>query len=288
MSQLAPTDPSGRYIRPTSSLRSTPDQPSPTSTLTLYVGVACPWCHRTTLANALLRPPNVRVIELSPGPDGLWLLPDGTRLRDRYLQLDPNYSGRFTAPLLVDDVATHIVSNESADIPAVLSAHTGASLPVALSSSVSVCLRPTTDTDATPHVDSAAVASLCDRLYTTVNDGVYRCGFATSQLAYDEAETELFQTLDHVEQRLSTTRFLCADAVVTEADIRLFPTVFRFDAVYALLFRVSRKSIRHDYPAISRWLRGTSLTFLLLLYSIHPYHPANVSLKLTYLFSTVL
>ena len=122
-----------------------------------------------------------------------------------------------------------MVSNESADCLALL--HELAP---------DRALRPTDD-------------DLCAEMQRDVNDGVYRCGFATSQRAYDEAERRLFSALDECERRLRDAPFLCGETV-TEADVRLFPTALRLDPVYAVLFRVCRKSVRHDYPAIGAWL----------------------------------
>lgn len=251
MSELAPSDDDGRYIRPASSLPALPPPLDPSKKYSIYVGVACQWCHRVMLGRALLSISNVTTRDLVPGEDGLWKLVDTSGLlRDVYLEREPNYVGRFTAPLLVAK-GGGIVSNESADILRLLGDMGG---KVRLDDDTTVWLRPPEGSDAC--VDLKEMDAFCDRLYATVNDGVYRCGFATSQMAYEEAQEKLFECLDEVEDRLRDSRFLFSPSVITEADIRLFPTVFRFDAVYAVLFKACRKSIRADYPAISDWIRG--------------------------------
>lgn len=276
MSQLAPSDKHGRYIRPTSTLSAEYDTGPLGKTVAtvsrsflaryeeppyaVYVGVACQWCHRVLLARALLAlEDKLELRYLTPGAEGLWRLSDpqqypatASTLKEVYLQLDRKYKGRYTAPLLVDVDQYSIVSNESAHILRFF-----ANLqPKTIDQHTVVCLRPREEHgfDVQPDL----LEKLCHDLYNNVNDGVYRCGFATSQLAYEEAESNLFATLDYVESLLSKTRFLCSNTVITEADVRLFPTAFRFDAVYAVLFRACRKTIRADYPSISAWIRGAS------------------------------
>lgn len=234
MAELAPSSKGGAYVRPHSTLNAVENFVNVTS-LTLYEGVACGWCHRTMLARALLQLDDVKTVRVTPGDDGLWQLPDGRRLRDVY---PTSYRGRYTAPLLIDSTGS-AVCNESALILQVFHERAGRKN---IDEDVYVCLQPS-DTN------------LSERIYSDVNDGVYRCGFATSQTAYEKAEKQLFATLDHCEQLLEKSRFLCSPDTITEADIRLFPTVWRFDAVYAHLFRVRRKSINTDYPNISAWLK---------------------------------
>ena len=271
MSELAPSDDQGNYIRPTSSLTNSPEKEAITEIMrsfskadqsySLFVGLACQWCHRVMLARVLCKRQNeVELQYLQPGVDGLWLLQEpnnayGKKLKDVYLSLDKKYSGRFTAPLLVDNVTESISSNESAHILRIFATET----PVQLTDDILVWLRPSRDN--VHGIDVDALDALCTRLYETVNDGVYRVGFATSQGAYENALRLLFETLDAVENMLSRSRFLFSHNVITEADIRLFPTVFRFDAIYAVLFKATLKSIRADYPAIAAWMRGMSPPF---------------------------
>lgn len=266
MSQLAPSDASGAYKRPVSAfLASTPAlRGSPA----VFIGVACGWCHRVMLARALLKiEDELRVVRLTPGQDGLWRVAEeaerarwGDRLRDVYMTCSGgSYKGRSTAPLLVCEAAevggdAEIVSNESSDILQLLPEAfgvNGGSVPG--EDGAVVWLRPEAGNEY--GVDPDDVEDACTRIYENVNNGVYKCGFATTQEAYEFAEERLFDTLDSLEERLNATRFVCSGTVLTEADVRLFPTMFRFDTCYGNLFRVSRKSITVDYPAIAGWMR---------------------------------
>lgn len=254
MSELAPSDAEGRYVRPTSSLTAPLPSLNPRSNYDVYVGVACQWCHRVLLARALLNLQNMSIRYVVPGDDGLWKLADGNQglLRDIYLKREPGYTGRFTAPLMVEPGEKgSIVSNESADILRSLGDMAGY---VTIDEETSAWLRPSNENEY--NIDMNEMDHFCTRLYDCVNNGVYKCGFATSQKAYMEAQDELFKCLDEVEDRLRSSRFLFSPTLITEADVKLFPTVFRFDAVYAILFKASRKTIRTDYPAIYAWIRG--------------------------------
>lgn len=246
MAELAPSSSTGAYVRPKSQFSSGGTARDVTH-LTLYEGVACPWCHRAMLARALLGL-DVSVVRVIPGDDGLWRLPDGRRLRDVYNEYAPTYSGRYTAPLLVDTNGGELVSNESADILCLFDTIATVPRSVIGDARAAVHLRPWGNSD---------VDALCERIYQGVNNGVYQCGFATTQVAYEKAEALLFDTLDELERRLQYSRFLCSATLITEADVRLFPTVYRFDAVYGVLFKACRKSISADYPAIFAWMTGT-------------------------------
>jgi glutathionyl-hydroquinone reductase len=283
MAELAPSSPQGDYSRPSNAL---PRAAALPPRATLFVGLACPWCHRALLARALALPSTgdtrMDVVHVLPGRDGLWgLAPEDQarwgagRLRELYARAAPQYSGRATAPLLLADsragpaesphaaatVASTfpaaILANDSADILALI-AEAGKSAPIWYGepddpASVAVWLRPPEQNEF--DVDSAHLERLCTRIYENINNGVYKTGFATTQAAYERAENALFDALDDVDAILSSTRFLVSSVVVTEADIRLFPTVFRFDAVYGHLFKACRKSIALDYPAIAAWMR---------------------------------
>lgn len=262
MVQLAPSDSSGAYKRPPSKFLSS-SADSLRGTPTVFIGAACGWCHRVMLARALLGLQDaLKVVRLNPGGDGLWAVAEaterarwGNKLRDVYLSVDGSYSGRATAPVLMSDAATgaELVSNESSDILALLPAAFGVDGPIEVGNGAVVWLQPPTDNEL--GVDPENVERTCTRVYDAINNGVYKCGFATTQSAYESAERALFAGLDEVEQTLSRSRFLCSTSVVTEADVRLFPTVFRFDAVYGRLFRAGRKSIEFDYPNIAGWMR---------------------------------
>ena len=255
----------GRFQRSTTSWRNwvTPDgAPGPTGEggfaaesgrYHLYVSLACPWAHRALIFRALkglASHIDVSVVHpdmLSDGwtfatdfpgttGDGLFGLPF---LRDIYVKADPNASGRVTVPVLWDKVRGRIVSNESAEI-------------IRMFNSAFNGLTGNTDDywpeDLRPHIEAMNA-----RIYDTVNNGVYKAGFATTQSAYEEAVAPLFESLDWLEARLSAQRYLCGDRL-TEADWRLFTTLVRFDAVYVGHFKCNLRRIA-DYPQLSGFLR---------------------------------
>ncbi|MDE1146270.1 MAG: glutathione S-transferase family protein [Azospirillaceae bacterium] len=218
----------------------------------LYVSLACPWAHRTLIMRALkgLEPMiGVSVVHWRMLEHG-WTFDDGAgvvhdtvngarRLYEVYRAADPRYTGRVTVPVLWDKQRRTIVSNESAEIIRMLN---GAFDGVGA-----------TPGDYYPEVLRAEIDTLNTRIYDTVNNGVYKAGFATSQDAYEEAIAPLFGTLDWLDERLSAQRFLTGDHV-TEADIRLFTTLVRFDAVYVGHFKCNIRRI-DDYPNLSGYLR---------------------------------
>ena len=215
----------------------------------LFVSLACPWAHRTLIFRRLKGlEDHVSVSITAPEMleygwefNGTW--PDdllgASRLSEIYLMARPDYSGRVSVPVLWDKERRTIVSNESSEIIRMFNTAfdaVGASGP-----------------DFHPADLHEAIETINERVYRTVNNGVYRCGFARSQDAYDEAFAELFDTLDHVDDRLSGQRFLTG-ARLTEADWRLFTTLIRFDAVYYGHFKCNRRRIG-DYPALSGYVR---------------------------------
>lgn len=219
----------------------------------LFVSYACPWAHRTLIFRALKGlEPHISISVVHPDMlgDG-WTFDQGFRgatgdtllgakyLRDVYLRADPSISGRATVPVLWDKVRGTIVSNESAEIIRMFNSAfdglTGNSL------------------DFWPEAQRGQIEALNKRIYDTVNNGVYKAGFATSQAAYDGAVTEVFETLDWLESHLSTNRYLTGGSL-TEADWRLFPTLVRFDAVYHGHFKCNRRRIV-DYPALWAYTR---------------------------------
>ena len=219
----------------------------------LYVSYACPWAHRTLIYRALLGlAPHIGVSVVHPDmlSDGWTFATDypGTTgdglyglafLRELYLKAKPDVSGRVTVPVLWDRSRETIVSNESAEIIRMF--NTGFR---ALSGD-----RP----DFWPPDLRAPLEPVNQRIYASVNNGVYRAGFATTQSAYDEAVGALFDTLDWLEDRLAQRRYLMG-ARLSEADWRLFTTLVRFDAVYHGHFKCSRKRIV-DYPALWAYTR---------------------------------
>ena len=219
----------------------------------LYVSHACPWAHRTLIFRALkgLEP----LIDISVvHPDMLgegWTFNtdfDGATgdslfgaeyLRDVYTRANPEISGRVTVPVLWDKSRGTIVSNESSEI-------------IRMFNSAFDGLTGNT-ADYYPEALRAEIDAVNERIYNTVNNGVYKAGFATTQDAYDAAVVPLFDSLEWLEGRLAQQRYLLGDAL-TEADWRLFTTLVRFDSVYHLHFKCNRRRIL-DYPALWAYTR---------------------------------
>ncbi|WP_022707886.1 glutathione S-transferase family protein [Paracoccus zeaxanthinifaciens] len=255
----------GEFVRDTSKFRSwvTADgSPGPTGDggfaaasgrYHLYVSHACPWAHRTMIFRALKGLEDhvdVSVVHPEMLSEGWEFRTDfdgatGDRqfgydyLREVYLRAQPDASGRVTVPVLWDRETGTIVSNESADIirmfNSAFDAITG------------------NDDDYHPEDLRPAIEKVNARVYDTVNNGVYKAGFATSQDAYDKAVGPLFDSLDSIEGLLGQHRYLTGDRI-TEADWRLFTTVIRFDAVYHTHFKCNRRRIV-DHPSLWGWAR---------------------------------
>lgn len=219
----------------------------------LYVGYACPWAHRTLIFRALkglTEYISVSVVHPEMLADG-WTFGDdfegatGDRLydndflRDVYLRADPGMTGRVTVPVLWDKVQKTIVSNESAEI-------------IRMFNSAFNEVTGNTD-DYWPAPLRDTIAPINDRIYDTLNNGVYKAGFATTQSAYDAAIDPLFDTLDWLEDHLATHRYLAGDRV-SEADWRLFTTLVRFDMVYHTHFKCNLRQIV-DYPNLWAYTR---------------------------------
>jgi putative glutathione S-transferase len=215
----------------------------------LYVSLACPWAHRTLILRRLKNLDDaigVSVTDplmLSQGwmfserhPDHLYGL---TRLYELYLKADPAYSGRVTVPVLWDRQRETIVSNESSEILRMLNGAFDEWSDATL--------------DFYPMSLREEIDQINATIYETVNNGVYRAGFATTQEAYEEAFRSLFGTLEMLDERLDDQRFLIDDRL-TEADWRLFTTLVRFDPVYHGHFKCNRKRIA-DYKNLSGYLR---------------------------------
>jgi len=211
----------------------------------LYVSYACPWAHRTLIFRKLKGLEDmigVSVVNHFMGAQG-WTFHEGDGvvpdpvmnagfLHQIYTKAEPKFSGRVTVPVLWDKKTETIVSNESSEIIRMFNSafdHLGA-----------------TPGDFYPEVLRAEIDEVNERVYHTVNNGVYKCGFATTQDAYEEAFGELFDTLDWLEERLSKQRYLAGDRI-TEADWRLFTTLLRFDPVYVGHFKANLRRIV-DYP----------------------------------------
>jgi putative glutathione S-transferase len=215
----------------------------------LYVSLACPWAHRTLIfrkLKGLEEAISVSVVE--PVMDaGGWAfsgaLPDHlngfSRLHQLYTKARAGYSGRVTVPVLWDKQRSAIVNNESAEIVRMLNAEFREHVPAGR--------------DYYPAHLRAQIDEINAFVYANVNNGVYRCGFAGTQDAYEAAARRLFGALDELEARLSRTRYL-AGTEITEADWRLFTTLVRFDAVYHGHFKCNLRRIE-DYPSLSGFLR---------------------------------
>ncbi|MEB3232761.1 MAG: glutathione S-transferase C-terminal domain-containing protein [Leptolyngbyaceae bacterium] len=267
MSQLAPRDAKGAYIRPPSLFRHwiIADDSAERTTIggdtvandaltytaaanryRLYVGMGCPWAHRTLVVRCLkgLTEAIAITVVVPSVNEGGWIfetLEQGCHsLKELYALAYPGYQGRATVPVLWDSQTQTIVNNESADIIAILNESFNA-----------IAQNP--HLDLYPDDLKATIDQWNEKIYHTVNNGVYRCGFAQSQGAYDQACDQLFATLDEVDGVLANQRYLCG-ASLTLADVRLFTTLFRFDLVYYGLFKCDRRRIQ-DYAYLGPYLR---------------------------------
>lgn len=251
--QELPASKDGRFERKDSAFRNwiTPDgRPGPTGQdgfravagrYHLYVSLACPWAHRTLIMRSLKG-----LQEIIPVSVTHWLMaehgwtfaagegviPDplynSRYLYELYARADDEYSGKATVPILWDQHTQTIVNNESADIIRMLGSafdHAGA-----------------VPGDYYPKPLRGEIDAVNQRIYDTLNNGVYKSGFATTQAAYEAAVVPLFETLDWLESLLSHSRFLCGEGL-TEADIRLFTTLVRFDSVYHGHFKCNIRRI---------------------------------------------
>lgn len=258
-----PTDERGAFVRNQTAFRERVSR-DPGSRFTaeadryhLYVSYACPWAHRTLIARALLGLEDVISVSVSHplmlgqgwefsagkaavpddvlGVDYLWQV---------YTRASPDFTGRVTVPVLWDRKTQSIVNNESRELLRMLAtqfSHLQKS-PIELSPP---SLRPKID-------------EVLDQIYNPINNGVYRAGFATSQEVYEEAVRELFAALDHWEKVLGSQRFTCGETL-TEADICLFTTLIRFDAVYVTHFKCNIRRII-DYPNLWGFVRDVYQT----------------------------
>ena len=219
----------------------------------LYVSYACPWAHRALIFRALKDLTDhisVSVVHPDMMEDGWTFATDfegatgdtlfgSNFLRDIYIKADPNFTGRVTVPVLWDKAQNTIVSNESAEI-------------IRMFNSAFNEITGNTD-DYWPTNLREQIADINERVYETVNNGVYKAGFATSQDAYDDAVHPLFDSLTWLESILENNRFLAGDKL-TEADWRLFTTLARFDLVYHTHFKCNHKRLI-DHPNLWAYTR---------------------------------
>lgn len=213
----------------------------------LYVSLACPWAHRVLIfreLKGLTEHIGVTIVCPDMMHDG-WKfgIPEPifghTKLHQIYTQAKPDYTGRVTVPVLWDKKTNTIVSNESSEI-------------IRMLNSAFNELTGNHD-DFYPKELRPVIDEWNDFIYPNINNGVYRCGFATTQDAYEEAYDALFAALDRVEGHLANNRYL-AGSRITEADWRLFTTLVRFDAVYVGHFKCNKKRIA-DYPNLHGYLK---------------------------------
>ena len=252
-------DSQGRFVRPSTTFRNTITADGSSGFKAepgryhLYISWACPWAHRTAIMRQLKGLEDAIALsvvapeidqngwEFSDEPSGC--IPDtvnDTRyLWEIYTKADPDYSGRVTVPVLWDTETATIVNNESREIIRMFDTQFDA-----------IARK---DVNFYPEDLRAVVDETIDAIYQPINNGVYRAGFATTQSAYEEAVTELFDALDYWERVLAEQRYLCGDRI-TEADWCMFTTLLRFDPVYYVHFKCNLRRIV-DYPNLWNYLK---------------------------------
>lgn len=259
-------DKDGNFRRQISSFRNTvslsgPHEPE-AGRYILYVGFICPWACRALHVRALKKLEDIidiAIVDYELTPDG-WTFskrtPEATgdpvygsaNTKELYLRADPDYAARFTIPILWDKKLGTIVNNESSEIIRILYTAFDDLLPAD---------SPAKGKTYYPESHRAQIDELNSWIYDEVNNGVYKVGFASTQEVYDKEVDTLFAALDRIEKTLSDGRdYLVPEIGLSEADIRLYPTLIRFDAAYHTLFKCNLRMIRHDYPHIHRYLRA--------------------------------
>jgi putative glutathione S-transferase len=256
----------------------------------LYVAHGCPWAHRTLIYRALKKLDGlISVAYAIPGlkrygwtfetdarfPD---CTPDTVNgfhyLHEAYTATDNRYTGKITVPTLWDKKTRRVVNNESSEIIRMLNSEFDA-------------ITGDRKDYHPPHL-RGEIDRLNGQIYHNVNNGAYRCGFAKSQAAYEDAYDGLFATLDELEERLGRHRYLVGGQI-TEADWRLFPTLVRFDVAYFSLFKCNKKRIA-DYPNLVNYMRdlyqvpGVAATvtpryYVINYYSIAKLNPSGITPK---------
>ncbi|MDY6937878.1 MAG: glutathione S-transferase family protein [Cyanobacteriota bacterium] len=252
-------DEKGRFVRPSTTFRhqiaadGSSDFPSIAGRYHLYVSLACPWAHRTLIMRGLKgleEAIGLSVVDPYMGEDG-WFFSDAPGcIRDTvnqaeylwqiYTKAEPNYSGRVTVPVLWDKQTQTIVNNESREIIRMFDTQFNA--------------IATRKIDLFPTDLQSAIDETIDAIYQPINNGVYRAGFATTQSAYEEGLTDLFNALERWETVLAQQPYLCGDRL-TEADICMFTTLLRFDPVYYGHFKCNLRHI-WDFPNLWNYLKS--------------------------------
>ncbi|MBD2891961.1 Glutathionyl-hydroquinone reductase YqjG [Actinomadura sp. RB99] len=214
----------------------------------LFVSYACPWAHRSLIVRQLLGLEDalpVAVVDPIRDERG-WRFPDrdpvtgAVFLSELYLASDPSFEGRYTVPCIWDTVTERLVTNDFPNITTMLETEFTA-------------LHAPGAPDLYPEELRPEIDELNDLVYNTVNNGVYKAGFATAQDAYEDAFDALFATFDRLEERLADRRYLFGDRI-TEADVRLYPTLARFDAVYYSHFKCNQRRLV-DHPHLWAYAR---------------------------------
>ncbi|EON65448.1 hypothetical protein W97_04686 [Coniosporium apollinis CBS 100218] len=263
-------DKDGQFRRQPSKFRNTiepaADVPFPAvkDRYVLYINYGCPWAHRTNITRCLKGLQDIiQLVEVDARkPDLGWFFsgrtgPDsdplygGKYLRDLYERAEPGYEGRTLVPTLWDKEKETIVSNESSEIIRMFYTAFDHLLPEDKREEAKgkAGLFP-------EHLRND-IEAMNEWVYDTVNNGVYKTGFASTQEAYEQNVFPLFKSLDRLEEHLSKPEhqpYLFGEHI-TEADIRLYPTIVRFDVGYYTLFKCNLKMIRHDYPKLHDWVR---------------------------------
>ncbi|KII86175.1 hypothetical protein PLICRDRAFT_43758 [Plicaturopsis crispa FD-325 SS-3] len=225
----------------------------------LYVSYACPWATRTLVVRKLKGLEDIiPVTVVSPRMGSLgWPfanvdefpganvdpLYNSEHVRDLYFKADPDYGGRFTVPILWDKKNHTIVNNESSEIIRMLNHGFNEFIPAEQAA-----------LDFYPEALRPEIDSINEWVYDSVNNGVYKSGFATSAAAYETNVAKVFDALDRLEKILQGKDYLVG-GTLTEADIRLWVTIIRFDPVYVGHFKCNIRTIRHGYPAIHSWMK---------------------------------
>ncbi len=232
----------GKFERSTTTFRNTitkdsVDFPVESGRYHLYISHACPWAHRTLLVRHLLGlQPHISISIVAPRMDNQGWSFEGqdeilgkTRLYEIYTESNPQYTGRVTVPVLWDKKQHTIVNNESREIMRMFNTQLA---PLGESQYPALWTSNLSD----------PIDTMIDANYETINNGVYKCGFATTQQAYDDAYQALFTRLDELDALLENSRYLLGERL-TEADICLFTTLFRFDSVYYSHFKCNRQRL---------------------------------------------
>ncbi|KZT59226.1 hypothetical protein CALCODRAFT_493772 [Calocera cornea HHB12733] len=265
----------GHFRRPVSAFRSSVSSapgaqyPPEAGRYHLYVSYGCPWAHRTLVVRALKGLEDIVSLSVtSPHLSdekpprwpfkGLDAFPGATEdhvhgckdMGEVYLSAEPNYTGRFTVPVLYDTQTRTIVNNESSEIIRIFYHEFDSLLPEG---------SPQRELDLLPKDLETEIDAMNEWVYDTVNNGVYKTGFAGTQEAYEAALYPLFASLDKLEAHLSASAAsgpYLFGARLTEADVRLYTTIVRFDVAYHGNFKCNLGSIRHNYPLLNGWLKN--------------------------------